>query len=408
MYCELHNHTHYSIRDGFSTPEEVAQRCKEINMPACAITDHGYMHGVVPFYLALKENNIKPIIGCEIYMPFKLGRGSAHLTLLAKNETGYANLVKIVSQGAKNRKKGKFSRPAVEEEFVYENKEGIIALSGCIGGHVGKYFISNNLDLAKKHFQDLHENFGEDFYGEVMIHLYPDENKEKIFHNYREFIVEQAEKRGVKVVATGDSHFAFPKHAKLHKYFLLSFDENYDYDKAYSNDFYIKSYNDMIYRGHDIEHVENSLEVANKCNFEFDFGLDLTFSEDSDKILRKICYERVPDEDVYKERLEKELKLISRFGFSGYFLMLNDIVENNKDVTFGPGRGSAAGSLVAYLLGITNVDPIEYGLLFERFLNEGRLPKKIYHVKIGNSTIKLTEEEYNEYKNRIEREIGSR
>ncbi len=378
MFVHLHNHTEYSIQDAIPHPKELALKAKELNMPAVAITDHGNMFGAVEFFKACKEVEIKPIIGCEMYFmddrSNKKGK-KYHIVLLAKDEEGYRNLSKLVTIG---NTEGFYYTPRIDWNDLQAHSKGLIVMTACIQGIVNLKLLLNQEKQAYNDAKRLKEIFGEDFYMEVQ------------WHNLREDkvliprIKKLAKDLGIKVVPTNDVHYLEKQDYKYHKilYGISRTNKAGEWERLGfpTNEFYFKSYKEMFSIFD--EDCKNTLEVAEKCNFEFDF--DKTYMpklfENSKEILRKKVYEGVEkkygqlDEKI-KQRIEYELEVINKMGYADYFLIVEDFVRwaKNNDIFVGPGRGSAAGSIVAYLLDITDVDPLKYKLLFERFLNPQRV-----------------------------------
>lgn len=389
-FTHLHVHTQYSILDGASGVKELLKRAKELEMTALAITDHGNMYGAIDFYGEAKKNGIKPIIGCEVYVADgsrhdKNGaedRSGFHLILLAKNQTGYKNLSKLCSKGFLE---GFYYTPRIDKEILRLHKEGIIALSACIGGEIPQAILKRGEAKAEEVLQEYLQIFGEDFYLEVQNHGLADQQ------TVNEVIFRLSEKHNVKVLATNDSHFIKKEDADTHD-ILVCLNTGKDYEDPnrmkYSGQEYLKSYNEMlsIFPNHP-EILENTQEVVDKIedyNIKKDvilpkFPLPEGFSSEME-YLRHITYEGAEKRygtitDVVKERIDFELSVVEKMGFPGYFLIVQDFIAaaRKMGVLVGPGRGSAAGSAVAYCVGITSIDPIKYDLLFERFLNPERI-----------------------------------
>ncbi|MCR5017435.1 MAG: DNA polymerase III subunit alpha [Bacteroidales bacterium] len=428
-FVHLHVHTQYSILDGQASIENLFNRAEELGMPALAMTDHGNMYGVKEFFkFAKKHPSIKPIIGCEIYVSKGDHRikekGYYHLILLAKNYKGYQNLVKIVSEAHIN---GMYYRPRVSHEIIEKYHEGLICSSACIAGEVPRAIMARDFDAAEKAIEWHKRVFGDDYYLEVMKHptRVPGLSNE-LYENqtfYCGEIFRLAAKMGVKVIATNDSHFVRKEDGPAHDR-LICLTTNADINDPnrlrYTQEEYLKDENEMsmLFPDHP-EALANTLEVADKVErYEIDrghvlprFDLPEDFLADIDTYLEKykdvieagsmdergkargdeFCHsvaymckltydgarKRYGDNlnEVQQERLDFELKTISRMGFPDYFLIVQDFINwaKNNGISVGPGRGSAAGSAVAYCLGITNLDPIRYDLLFERFLNPERI-----------------------------------
>lgn len=428
-FVHLHVHTQYSILDGQSSIENLFNRAEELGMPGLAITDHGNMYGVKEFFkFAAKHPSVKPIIGCEIYVSkgdHKVKeKGYYHLILLAKNYNGYKNLMKIVSTG---HIEGMYYKPRVSHEVIEKYHEDIICSSACMAGEIPRMILDGNIAGAEKAIEWHKRVFKDDYYLEVMLHktevpglsleVY---EKEK---EYDEVIFDLAEKHGVKVIATNDVHFVRkedgPAHDRLICLTTNAYIDNID-RLRYTQQEYLKTEEEMaaLFPDHP-EVITNTLEICDKVeNYTIDrghvlpkFEIDKDFLNDIDTYLEKykgvidagrndekgndrgeefrhsvaflchLCYkgaqERYGDvlDDVTADRLDFELKTISRMGFPDYFLIVQDYIAaaRAQGISVGPGRGSAAGSAVAYCLGITNLDPIKYDLLFERFLNPERV-----------------------------------
>ncbi len=403
-YIPLHLHTEFSLLDGVSRIEDICAKAKAEGMPAIAITDHGTMYGVHQFYFEAKKQGIKPIVGCEIYVIN--GEHSLkgkehkhklyHLVMLAKNDTGYKNLIKIVSEACIN---GFYYKPRIDKSFLRNHAEGLVALSACLGGEVNNLLL-NNQDLeAQAAAADYKEMFGEDFYLEVQDHYYPEDRhvNPKIFKLARQL--------GIKVVATNDSHYTNVDDARAHDALLcLQMQKNVsDFPRMhFSGHEHIKTESEMLslFRDHlsneQIQEavLESPTEILAKIeDYELlrnpgthvpDPHVPEGFSFET--YLKHISYEglakRFGDLDkldpefvtTLKDRLELELTVMNDSGFASYFIVVWDFIKwaREHDIPVGPGRGSAAGSLVAYVLGITNIDPLKYDLLFERFLNPER------------------------------------
>ena len=432
-FVHLHVHTQYSILDGQSSIENLFNRAEELGMPALAITDHGNMYGVKEFFkFAKKHPSVKPIIGCEIYVSKGDHRvkekGYYHLILLAKNYNGYKNLVKIVSEAHIN---GMYYRPRVSHEVIEQYHEDLICSSACLAGEVPRAIMAHDPDAVDRAIQWHKRVFGEDYYLEVMKHKteVPGLSNELYEQQcyYTEEIFRLAQKHGVKVIATNDAHFVRKEDGPAHDR-LICLTTNADINDPnrlrYTQQEYLKSEEEMLelFPDHP-EALANTLEVADKIeSYEIDRGHVLPkfelpedfmanignyleqykdvieegkyeVAKDGTKTYRgdefcnsvaymcKLAYDgarvRYGDtlDEVQTERLDFELKTISRMGFPDYFLIVQDFINwaKNNGISVGPGRGSAAGSAVAYCLGITNLDPIRYDLLFERFLNPERI-----------------------------------
>lgn len=390
-FVHLHVHTQYSLFDGLCRIPDMVSKAKEMNMPAVAITDHGNMYGVIYLYKEAKKEGIKPILGCEVYMT----RGSrfeqkskerlCHLVLLAKDLTGYHNLVKIVSKGFVDGENN-YHKPRVDYDLLEQYHEGLIALSACIEGHIQQDILNHNEDGALQDLKRLTDIFSkEDFYLEIQNHGLPEE---KIV---RTVFKRWSTEYGLKLVATNDYHYIDKSDAPAQEVKLcISTGSTLDDPSHFrfsNEEFYMKSGDEMAELFPDMpEALDTTLEIADKCNVEISFderhlpSFPVPAGETDESYLRKLCeaalserYDPVTQE--VKDRLDYELGIINKMGFPSYFLIVWDYVKFARDheIPVGPGRGSAAGSVVAYLLGITGLDPLKYDLLFERFLNPERV-----------------------------------
>ncbi|MFO0780875.1 MAG: DNA polymerase III subunit alpha [Candidatus Gracilibacteria bacterium] len=391
-FVHLHVHSHYSLLDGFGTPKSIIQRAKELGMPAVALTDHGVLYGAIEFYKAAKAEGIKPIIGCEVYVApgsrFDKTPGSEnkpyHLILLATSAEGYMNLMKLVSQA---HVEGFYYKPRMDHGLMKAHSKGIIALSSCLAGEVAQAVASGDeqrqIDVIRK-YQDI---FGaENFYLELQDHPFIDEQK-----TLNDRLIELSKITGAPLVATQDSHYVRSTDHQSQDILLCIQTQSTLGEEGrmkFQGDFSLRSAEDMKESfGHVPEALENSLKIAERCNIELDFGKNLIpnfktpGNETSQSYLRKLCEEGLrkkygdpPPEKAIKQ-LEYELDVVHRMGFDDYFLIVWDFVRYAKDagITVGPGRGSAAGSLITYTLNITQLDPLRYGLIFERFLNPERV-----------------------------------
>jgi len=393
-FAHLHSHTNYSLLDGAGKIHKMIAETKRLGMDSLAITDHGNMFGSLEFYTQAKKNGIKPIIGCEAYIAprertlHKAVEGesySYHLVLLAKNETGYKNLIKLTSYSYLQ---GFYYRPRIDRELLKEYSEGLVVLSACLKGEISYKLRRGRREAAIDAAEYYLDVFGDDFYLEMQDHGIEEE------HDVYPKIYELAKEMGVPVVATNDVHYLHQKDSHAHD-ILLCLQTGKDRDDPnrmrYNTDqLYLKSPEEMyrLFKDHP-EVVERTLEVADKIDLEIDFNkrylpeFPIPESEGEgspDKYLEKLS--RFGLEKKFKEinkdieeRLNYELKIIENMGFAGYFLIVQDFIDaaRKRDIPVGLGRGSAAGSLVAYALGITDVDPIKYDLLFERFLNPERV-----------------------------------
>ncbi|WP_201353495.1 DNA polymerase III subunit alpha [Hydrogenimonas urashimensis] len=418
-FTHLHLHTEYSLLDGANKISRLAGRLKELGMDSVAITDHGNMFGAIDFYQQMKKEGIKPIIGMEAYLHNsddigdKSTRQRYHLCLYAKNETGYKNLMYLSSMAYIE---GFYYYPRINKKLLEEHSEGLICSSACLQGEVNWHmnlsernvkFGAQGYERAKEVALEYREIFGEDFYLELMRHGIGDQ------HTIDEQIIRLSLETGIKIVATNDTHYLYPDDAEPHEAFMcIAMNKLYDDPDRLRHsvhEFYLKSPEEMAELYADIpEALENTQEIVEKCDLELDLGNptppNFKFAREyaakagievpepqnansfaNDEVLfvhecRKGLQERlkhVPESEHerYRERLEREIEIINQMKFPGYMLIVWDFVREAKErgIPVGPGRGSAAGSLVAYSLGITNIDPMRYDLLFERFLNPERV-----------------------------------
>ena len=399
-FTHLHVHTQYSILDGASDVGDLIAKAKEDGMEAVAITDHGNMFGAKAFFNEARAQEIKPILGCEIYLADgsrydkseKKDRSGYHLIVLAKNYQGYKNLIKLVSYAWTE---GFYYTPRIDKELLKKYSEGLIVSSACIGGEIPKAALRHGKEQAGKLVQEYKEIFGEDFYLELQRHPSGDPVKDQdVYDNEQKsnaILLELAREYDVKVIATNDVHFINAEDAEAHDR-LICLNTGKDLDDPdrmrYTKQEYFKTSEEMAQLFSDIpEAIENTNELAAKIeDFDLDsqplmpdFPLPEGF-ENEDDYLRHITYEGAKERygtitDEVRERLDFELSVIKGMGFPGYFLIVQDFINAARElgVSVGPGRGSAAGSAVAYCIKITDVDPIHYNLLFERFLNPDRI-----------------------------------
>ncbi len=391
-FTHLHVHTEYSLLDGSCKIKELTARAKELGMDSMAVTDHGVMYGVIDFYRAAKDAGIKPIIGCEVYVTSgsrfdrELAGGEDryyHLVLLAENNQGYQNLMKIVSKGFVD---GFYYKPRVDYEVLREYHEGIIALSACLAGEVQRYIGRGQYEKGKEAALRYQEIFGQgNFFLELQDHGIPMQK------TVNQGLVRMSGETGIELVATNDIHYTYAEDATPHDILLCIqtgkkvADENRM--RYEGGQYYCKSEEEMkTLFSYATQAVENTHKIAGRCNVEIEFGVtklpkyDVPEGFDSWTYLNKLCIEgferHYPEDDgTLKERLVYELDVIHTMGYVDYFLIVWDFIHyaRSKDIMVGPGRGSAAGSIVSYCLGITDIDPIRYNLLFERFLNPERV-----------------------------------
>ncbi len=390
-FVHLHNHTAYSLLDGASKIEELMQRAQALRMPAMAITDHGVMYGAVDFYKACKKAGIRPIIGCEVYVAPRsrfdrqagVDENAYHLVLLVKNEQGYRNLSRMESLASLE---GFYYKPRVDRELLQQYHDGLIALSGCLAGEVAQKLLQEDYEGARAAAVWYRDTFGAgNYYFEVQNHGLPEQQRV----NPR--LAELGRELGVPLVATNDNHYVSPEDARTQDVMLciqtgktLSDVNRMRFE---GDQFYLKSYEEMrAALGEYPEALENTLKIAEACNFDFVFGenhmpiFEVPEGYTLDSYLEALCRREIavryqPVTEEVERRLEYELSVIEQMGYSGYFLIVWDFVRFAREhgIYVGPGRGSAAGSIVSYALGITSIDPLQYDLLFERFLNPERV-----------------------------------
>jgi len=397
-FCQLHCHSYFSILDGVASPEELVEKAASVGMKALALTDHGNMSAIFRFSQACKKFNVKPIIGCEFYVNndrdlLKESGPNCHLVLLAKNKKGYKNLLKINYESCD---KGFYYRGRTTEDFIFSHSEGLVCTTACMGSSLAKKILANDLTGAEELFLLYKEVFKEDFYGE--IHLNEMEEQKKV----SKYIYKLCKKHRVKFIIAGDCHYIEKEDAEIQDRLIMisrkkrESDENifrfsarclyfhssedyFDFNTRFGYNFPVA----VIREG-----LETTLEVADKCNFNIEIGknkfpkyIDEDGNEvNADFLLEKKCRENIHKiipkgkSNIYMARLEKELTVVIAKGFSNYFLIIEDLINFCKKVNIGigAGRGSAAGSLISYILGITRIDPVRFGLLFERFLNSQR------------------------------------
>ncbi len=392
-FVHLHVHTEYSLLDGSNKITEYVERVKELGMDAAAITDHGVMYGVIDFYRAAKNAGIRPIIGCEVYVApgsrfdREVGRGDDryyHLVLLAENNTGYANLMKLVSKGFVD---GYYYKPRVDMEILEQYHEGLIALSACLAGEVSKYLLRGMYDEAKRAALKYEDCFGK---GNFFLELQDHGDEENQIVNQQ--MMRLHEETGIELVATNDAHYTYAEDVEPHDILLclqtgkkLSDEDRLRYE---GGQYYVKSEEEMRELfPYAPEALENTKRIADRCDVEIEFGVtklprfDVPEGFTSQEYLSRLCNEglrrhytedRLPE---LQKQLDYELEVIARMGYVDYFLIVWDFIRFAREngIAVGPGRGSAAGSLVAYTLDITQLDPIRYSLLFERFLNPERV-----------------------------------
>lgn len=411
-FCHLHLHTEYSLLDGSGKIKKLVKKAKELGMESMAITDHGVMYGCVDFYKAAKEEGIKPILGCEVYVASKSmhiknvdkDNTTNHLVLLVKNEVGYENLMKIVSEASIE---GFYYKPRVDHDYLRKHSEGIIALSACLGGEVQRALLNEDYEKAKEVALAYKDIFKEGFYLELQNHGMDEQRR------VNELNIKLSKETGIPLVATNDVHYIEQKDSKSHDILMCiqtgKTVEDTDRRRYPSDQFYLKSAEEMYDMfAYVKEALENTVKIADECNFDYEFHVSklpkfpLPERAEPFTYLRDTCFMGLIERyDVFKEfldkpydyeavvalgeeneeakelidRLQYELGVINQMGYVDYFLIVWDFIKYSIDngIPTGPGRGSAAGSIVAYTLGITKIDPIKYSLLFERFLNPERV-----------------------------------
>ena len=390
-FVHLHLHSEYSLLDGACRLDGLIAKVKELGQKAVAVTDHGVMYGVIDFYKKAIKEGIKPIVGCEVYVAprsrfdreFRIDGKSYHLTLLCKNNIGYTNLSKLVSLAFTE---GFYNKPRIDREILLKYHEGLICLSGCIGGEVASNIRVGSYDQAEETAKFYRDLFGEDYYIEIQRNQFDKESD-----NVRSNLIKLAKDLSIQIVATNDVHYVNREDSKMHKVLLAiqtgtTIDDlKFDFG---SEEFYLKSADEMYELFEKVpEAIENTVKIAEKCNVNFDFGVTklpkffVKGVNDNVKFFEELCYKglekrygNIVSEDI-KQRLAYEISVIEKMGYVDYFLIVHDFVMYAKthDVSVGPGRGSGAGSIAAYCMEITDIDPIKFNLLFERFLNPERV-----------------------------------
>ena len=392
MFTHLHLHTEFSLLDGACRIEQLVLRAKELGMQSLAITDHGNMYGAVDFYKACKKHGIKPIIGCEVYVAPRtrfdkekaLDKEYNHLILLCKNKIGYKNLIKLVSLSYTE---GYYYKPRIDRDILEKYHEGLICLSACLAGEIPQNLLARDYEGAKAAALWHRDVFGSgNYYLEIQDHGI-DEQK-----TVKDGILRLCAETGIPVVATNDVHYIEKEDSKVQQVLIciatnhiLGDDTGLEF---HSDEFYLKSEQEMRELFADVpEAVDNTAVIARQCNFDFEFGntklpyFEINSSMSHFEYFRQQCfdglYKRYGDNppNEYVERLEYELKTVDKMGYTDYYLIVSDFVHfaKSKGIPVGPGRGSGAGSLAAYCIGITDLDPMKYNLLFERFLNPERV-----------------------------------
>lgn len=390
-FVNLHGHSHYSLLDGFGSPGEIVRRAKELGYPAAALTDHGVTYGLIELYKEAKKEGIKPILGCELYVAprtmhdkeAKIDVKPYHLTTLAKNNKGYENLLKMVT---KAHLEGFYYKPRVDYQLLEQHSEGLIVLSGCLAAHLPRLILSENEPEIHELVKKFIKIFGkENYYLEIQYNPnMPEQAK------VNEKLKLLAKEYDLGLVLTYDSHYPRPEDKEVHDVLLcIQTGSTIDQENRmrYEGDFSLKDINEIKEHFKDVpEAIENTVKIAEKCDVDFDFGVNLIPAFDTPEkqnpkdYLRYLCETGLKERlgeipKDYQERLDYELSVVDKMGFNTYFLIVHDFVKYAKDqkIVVGPGRGSAAGAIIAWSLRITDVDPIKYGLFFERFLNPERV-----------------------------------
>ena len=404
QFVHLHLHTQYSLLDGMIRLDELFKKVKAYAMPAVAITDHGNMFGAIDFYQQAFKNGIKPIIGTELYVapkdrkdktPSSIGESTRHLVVLVKNKQGYKNLIKLNSLA---HIEGFYYRPRVDKALLRECADGLIASSACLHGEIASWLVRGNMEEARRAAREYLEIFGEEnFYLEIMENGIPEQ---KIAN---QGLIELSKDLSIPLIATNDCHYLEQEHAEAHNVLLCvqtgKTIEDKDRMTMATDQFYVRSPEEMCELFESVpEALENTVKIAERCNMTFEFGkfylpkfevkhpeetleayLERKAVEGLEKRMPSILKYSTGEENSirkkYSKRLHEELEIIKKMGFAGYFLIVSDFIKHAKhnDIPVGPGRGSAAGSLVAFAIRITDIDPLRYGLFFERFLNPDRI-----------------------------------
>ena len=402
-FAHLHVHTEYSLLDGACRIERLLDAAQQLGQDAVAITDHGCMYGVVDFYKAAKKRGIHPVIGCEVYVArrtrfdkiHELDKGSRHLVLLCENDTGYRNLIALVSQAWVE---GFYTKPRVDLDLLRQHHEGLIALSACLAGEIPQALLRGDFPGAKEAALLYREIFGaENFYLELQDHGLPDQKR------INPQLIRLSRETGIPLVATNDCHYIAPEDSKMHRVLLCIQTghtvEDEDTLEFGSEGFYLKSEGEMAALFPDVpEALENTEKIARRCQVDLEFGQTklpaFTTPDGSDNLefFQRLCRQGLLDRygehppEAYVQRLDYEMGVISQMGYVNYYLIVWDFIRYARSVKIpvGPGRGSGAGSLAAYCLRITNVDPMRYDLLFERFLNPERVSMPDFDIDFSD------------------------
>ena len=402
-FVHLHIHSEFSLLDGANRIKDIPKRAKELGMDSIAITDHGVMYGVIDFYNACKEEGVKPIIGCEVYVAPRsrfdkepgIDNKYNHLILLAKNNQGYQNLSKLVSLGFVD---GYYYKPRIDLEILEKYHEGLICLSACLAGSVNQALLNGNMEKAEEIALWHKRVFGDDYYIEIQNNGL----QEQVLANQK--LIQLARKLNLPLVATNDAHYLKKEDAYNHEVLLciqtgkrMSDEDRMRFE---TDELYIKSPEEMIeYFSAFPDAIENTVKIANECNVEFEFGHTILPNYDVPEefethydYFKKLCddgikkrYGENPSQEIL-DRAEYELGIIKKMGFVDYFLIVWDYIHFAKEhgIAVGPGRGSGAGSIIAYAIEITDIDPIRYGLMFERFLNPERISMPDFDVDFAD------------------------
>ena len=398
-FTHLHLHTEYSLLDGACRIEQLMDEVQRLGQTSVAVTDHGVMYGVIDFYRAAKKRGIKPIIGCEVYMAARtrfdkvhaLDSERYHLILLCENETGYKNLIKLVSEGFVT---GFYTKPRIDRELLEKYHEGLIALSACLAGEIPRALLSGDYEGAKKKALWYRSVMGENnFFLEIQDHGLPEQRR------IIPMLAQLSRETGIPLVATNDVHYISKEDAEMQQVLIciqtnhtLGEDTGMEFQ---TQEFYLKSEQEMLSLFPEYpDAVERTSEIAERCNVEFEFGktklphFEVPGNQDhfeylknmAQKGMRRRYGENIPEE--YQKRLDYELSVISRMGYVDYYLIVHDFINHarSRNIPVGPGRGSGAGSITAYAIGITGIDPMKYSLLFERFLNPERVSMPDFDV----------------------------
>jgi len=421
-FVHLHNHTAYSLLDGALRIEDMVKKAKENNMPAVAMTDHGVLYGMIEFYRHAKSENIKPILGCELYLTtgsrFEKSRERYHLILLAENNRGYHNLIQLVSKAWLE---GFYYKPRVDKELLADYSDGLICLSACVQGEIPQLLLKGRYEAAKNAAAEYSQIFGRDnFFLELQDHnLQPEKEAAS-------GIIKISQELDLPLVVTNDAHYLNKSDADLQDVLLALQTGTTVDDKNrmtfQGEEFYFKTPEEMEALFPDIKTAyDNTVKIAERCNVELDFDKfylpdypDIENGEKPESLLKKLCYKGLKNKSFQdikeaEKRLEYELSIIYKMGYASYFLIVYDFVKYAEEngIRVGPGRGSAAGSLVAYLLNITKVNPLKYGLLFERFLNPERITMPDIDIDFDEQRDEIIEYVKNRYGEQRVAQIGT-